>query len=339
MAASLAARIRRRAARLLARPGSRAAILMYHRIDAPPFDPWGLSVSPARFREQLEALAVRGPILPVDELVAAIAARDLQRHAAAITFDDGYADNLTVAKPILEALGVPATVFLTSGAIGSPRKFWWDELGDLVFLTRAATEFDLGVGAVRLAGSWGEWLEPPGWLRGWRTAQGPRDPRTEAYGAIWRTLQGLAPDERDSAMEALRDRLGPPDLGESGGAAIMTEAMARKLGSHLVSIGGHARSHAPLTGLSPDAMRREIAGGRDDLAALAGGTAPRGFAYPHGAHDSDVRRVVKEAGYAWAVTTRPDTAAPGEDRYGLPRLVVADCTASTLLRSIARLGG
>ena len=46
----------------------------------------------------------------------------------AITFDDGYADNLYFAKPILERHSMPATVFITGLNIGSSSEFWWDEL-------------------------------------------------------------------------------------------------------------------------------------------------------------------------------------------------------------------
>ena len=48
--------------------------------------------------------------------------------AVALTFDDGYVDNLVFGKPRLEAADLPATVFLATGYIDRFEPFWWDEL-------------------------------------------------------------------------------------------------------------------------------------------------------------------------------------------------------------------
>ena len=112
------------------------AILMYHRIAVPNVDPWRLSVSPERFAERVQALRERRTVLSMDAFVARLQSGDLPHDALALTFDDGYPDNLHQAKPILEAAGVPATVFLTTGRIGTSEEFWWDELARMV-LSRA----------------------------------------------------------------------------------------------------------------------------------------------------------------------------------------------------------
>ena len=63
---------------------------------------------------------------------AALADGEPLSRSVVITFDDGYRDNLLVAKPILEEHGLPATVFVTTGYVGSNRDFWWDELESLL---------------------------------------------------------------------------------------------------------------------------------------------------------------------------------------------------------------
>lgn len=97
-------------------PQDRAVILMYHSIsDWEHFT----SVSPARFKEQMEYLAEhRYPVIALSELVRRLKAREPLRGAVVITFDDGYRDNLTAAYPILKKYAFPATVFIETGLIG-----------------------------------------------------------------------------------------------------------------------------------------------------------------------------------------------------------------------------
>src|SRR5436309_3311860 len=113
-----------------ARRGRWPVILMYHRIGVPDADdPWALAVSPDHFAQQLDALRRHRQVISLKELVSRLSERDLPIDSAVITFDDGYADNLHVAKPLLEQHKLPATVFVTAGAVGREAEFWWDELG------------------------------------------------------------------------------------------------------------------------------------------------------------------------------------------------------------------
>jgi peptidoglycan/xylan/chitin deacetylase (PgdA/CDA1 family) len=105
-----------------------AVILMYHSISSGRPDPWRLCVDPDRFAEQLRMLRDRFRVVSLPEVRAALAAGEGLSRSVAVTFDDGYRDNLLVAKPILEEHGLPATVFVTTGYVDSDRDFWWDEL-------------------------------------------------------------------------------------------------------------------------------------------------------------------------------------------------------------------
>lgn len=92
------------------RPGSR--ILMYHRVDRlGAFDQ--LTVSPERFAEHAAHLAATGSVASLDSIVESLR---LNRSEAlvALTFDDGYVDNLTHAWPVLRRLALPATIFVTT---------------------------------------------------------------------------------------------------------------------------------------------------------------------------------------------------------------------------------
>src|SRR3569623_716342 len=101
---------RRRVRRWVA-PGE-AAILCYHRVFAPPRNRWGVAVTPAHFEEHLEYLHRNHTILPLLVLLARLEEGRVPDRAVVLTFDDGYADNLHTALPLLQRYGAPATVFV-----------------------------------------------------------------------------------------------------------------------------------------------------------------------------------------------------------------------------------
>ena len=103
---------------------------MYHRIASARPDPWSLCVSPDHFREHLEVLQ-RYHRVRLDQLSPGGWSIHPQL-SVAITFDDGYADNLYEAARLLKRYDTPATFFITTGYIGTGCEFWWDELERLV---------------------------------------------------------------------------------------------------------------------------------------------------------------------------------------------------------------
>lgn len=315
--------------------GSRPVILMYHRVAEPPFDPWGLCVSPDNFRAQMEMLKTHRHVMSVDDLVAALEAGEVPKFAAAITFDDGYGDNALLAKPVLEELQLPATFFLTSKTIGEGL-FWWDELALLVLACPQAADFEVEIGGKGAAVCWDAQDVMPPDLPGWRAEHGGKDQRRSTYLRLWALLQQSGSDARMIAMAELRSRLG--GSGESRISALdmpMSESMARTLASPMISPGGHGQTHMPLAGLPAKRQIAEISGGRADITAMTGGAAPIGFAYPHGSMDEQARRYVIEAGYSWAVVTDDLPVNPRAfDRYALPRIGAGNWSAETLRRKL-----
>ena len=95
---------------------------MYHRIATPVHDHWQLSVSPQNFEAHLQVLQQ----YKVMDLAALV--NKVPRNGIAISFDDGYIDNYTTAKPLLEKYYMPATFLITNGCLGKQTEFWWDEL-------------------------------------------------------------------------------------------------------------------------------------------------------------------------------------------------------------------
>ncbi len=119
--------------RWLPRPQSAGTcgILMYHRICPRPnnrFSPT-YSVTPSRFAKQLAGLIRRGyrPFSLTQLVEAQRAGTRLSEKAFAVTFDDGYANNLLYALPVLIKLNVPATLFLATAYVGETGPFPFDD--------------------------------------------------------------------------------------------------------------------------------------------------------------------------------------------------------------------
>jgi peptidoglycan/xylan/chitin deacetylase (PgdA/CDA1 family) len=107
--------------------GPKAVVLMYHRVTTLTSDPLMLAVTPSTFDDQLKALKSYFNIISIDEMVGRLRSRSLKGNELAITFDDGYADNMKEALPIAARHNVPFTVFVTTGPLISPSfSFPWD---------------------------------------------------------------------------------------------------------------------------------------------------------------------------------------------------------------------
>jgi peptidoglycan/xylan/chitin deacetylase (PgdA/CDA1 family) len=311
------------------------AILMYHRIATPDVDPWGLSVSPERFSKQVQALCARRTVLSMDAFVGRLQSGDLPHDAVAITFDDGYLDNLHQAKPILEAAGVPATVFLTTSRIGTGEEFWWDEIARMVLSRREPLSTCLTMADDDLQIDLPH-LDPKKEPRlTWRAWHRPVTAREAAYQTLWKNLQGYAPERRDESMVQLRRVFGatrpnPEDLP-------MCAADVRALVSECVSVGAHGFTHQSLTSLPLVARVDEIERSRMETEGLSA-LPVTGFTYPHGDRDAETIEMVRRAGFRWACSTREATINPlRANLHDLPRIAVGDWRANMLLGKLSAL--
>jgi peptidoglycan/xylan/chitin deacetylase (PgdA/CDA1 family) len=101
--------------------GDRSVIVGGHGVAAVPsaLDPYNLCVAPDRFRKQLELLLDAGfEFCTVAEIARKAANGSPPPGLAALSFDDGMENNVSVLLPILREYGVPATVYVTTGLMG-----------------------------------------------------------------------------------------------------------------------------------------------------------------------------------------------------------------------------
>jgi len=102
-----------------------AVVVVFHRInDAYPNDP--LTYTTQRFEAFVRFFGRFFNVVPLSELVRRLEAGVELAACLAITFDDGYRGNATIAAPILESHGQRACFFVTTGFIGTDHVPWWD---------------------------------------------------------------------------------------------------------------------------------------------------------------------------------------------------------------------
>ncbi|MBR0797136.1 polysaccharide deacetylase family protein [Bradyrhizobium jicamae] len=323
--------IRKRLTRALRSIRPKPVILMYHRVAEPEIDPWGLAVSPSHFDEQMALLRASRSVMPLPELVDRYRRRALPSDAVAITFDDGYADNLVEAKPILSRHGLTATLFLATGTVGSRTEYWWDELARLILLNSEGIDITVPVGADTMAVR-----IPPGGdtdAANWRTCTGPNTPRRAAYLEVWGKLRLRPISEIRATMTLLRTKVSSRPLSEQDlpmSSAQLTELLA----DGAIGLGGHTVNHPALPSLSVDEQRREIADGKAACEEMSdGGVA--GFAYPYGDFDERSAQLARECGFEWACSAEAKGLRNPENNFlWLPRVQVMDWSGEDFSREL-----
>jgi peptidoglycan/xylan/chitin deacetylase (PgdA/CDA1 family) len=321
--------------RRLRSSGPRPVILMYHRIAQPSVDPWGLAVRPDHFEHHLSVLRRSRQALTMSEFFERLEHRTLSGDATAVTFDDGYVDNLLHAKPRLAAAGIPATLFVTTGALGQRAEYWWDELARGILLRDAALDCEVVIAGERCRLAF---PQADGAAQGchWRASEEPGTAREATYRSVWQRLRHLSESDRSMAMNVLRDILDSPPPHASD-LPMTPGEVAEVAADGLFEIGGHTVTHPVLPTLDPGERRHEILQGKLACERLVHRPIA-GFAYPHGAHDAATRAAVEECGFAWACTTESRPVSSRDyDRYALPRLHVGDWDGDAFERALLNI--
>lgn len=308
--------LRRSALSMLSPSGSRArlAILTYHRVLQEP-DPLQADEPDARlFDRQMSWLAQNFHVLPLPDAVDRLRRGSLPSRAVCVTFDDGYANNLEVALPILQRHGIAATVFVAVDAV--ERGLMWN---DLVIEAVRRCKSDANLARAGFEG----------------LSAANDGARAHCVAQLLQKLKYLPLAERwERAARLFRELADadPPRL-------MMTPQMVRALGQAGVDIGAHTVNHPILMKLDDATARSEIVGSRQWVRDMTG-TAPRSFAYPNGRPGLDYDRrhaeMVRDAGFDLAVSTLWACASQRSDVYELPRIAPWDRTKDRFCARIAR---
>lgn len=302
----------------------RNIILRYHRISDPICDPHRLCVRPCHFEEQMSVLRNLLDPIPLIEMMQARRLHAWSGNRVAITFDDGYLDNLKYAVPILAKYSIPATVFIVPGRLGHQKGFWWDELGHLV----------LDALQVPPKLNFQFWGRDFSWDRRGNPT-GNQQASQSLHKALYEFMRPLPADEQDRLLEKLKVLL--VDHIYEGSAQILSAGDVLHMDQHgLVEIGAHTMTHPVLSGLTRESQRMEIESGRHCLEQILGHPV-KGFAYPYGTgsdYTAETVSCVKEMKFKYACTVVDDFVWWGSDPMQLPRILVQDWDGAEFERRV-----
>jgi peptidoglycan/xylan/chitin deacetylase (PgdA/CDA1 family) len=315
-------------------------VLMYHRVADVPVDPWSLVVSPANFAAQVEVLVRHCEVLPMPELARLHREGRLPRRAVGITFDDGYADNLHLARPVCERFQAPATVFVTTGSIGCAKEFFWDEIERILLSPGVLpAELEIEVAGRTHRFSLGEDARYDEAAqrrdRGYR-AEGPAPTRRHVvYAELNRLLKAASADQREAALGALRAWAGAAPSDRRLAHPMTADEVRALAAGGLVAVGAHTVTHRVLPDLPEAEQREELVRCREALEALLG-CPVTGLAYPHGRFDATTARLAREVGFDYACSTVNKAVRPADDLWALPRVFARNWTGEQFARHLSR---
>ena len=314
-----------------------ALILMYHRVIELPNDPNLVAVSTKHFSEQMQVIKRRSTPIRLQELVEALQAGCVPNRAIVVTFDDGYADNLYNAKPILEQYEVPATVYVTAGQLESRREFWWDELDRLLlqpgelpdrlrlFIRGSALEWDLGWSATYTEQ---DFRRNRGWHIECKKDPGPRQ---RLFRFLFDKLQTLPVLERQKILDDLAVWAEAGTTGRATHRTLTHDEVILLDHGDLIEVGAHTMTHPSLAALSLPAQRNEIQDSKACLEAILRHPVTS-FAFPNGSSNQQTIQTLGELGFLCACSSNPDGIRKNADLFKLSRVVVRDWDGETFDR-------
>jgi peptidoglycan/xylan/chitin deacetylase (PgdA/CDA1 family) len=270
-------------------------VLMYHRVVLDDCDPITRrllvgAITRSAFERQLDYLVRHYQVVSLREIVER---REQAAGLVALTFDDGYADNLWNALPALRARGLSATVFVTSGYLDATEGVWWERLARWVVRNSGQTiRFDTGSGIQEY----------------------PSTGRCDQQFRVIRKWLADLPEERRKSLLV--------DMPTDPRDRFLTVEELRELAAGGMGVEGHTVTHPRLSSLGPEAALREVSASKAALEAIL--DQPVQFmAYPFGERedfDATSMEVARAAGYRAAFAAYRGLLGSDTDPFAIPRI-------------------
>ncbi len=300
------------------------SVLLYHRVSEDPLDPQLLAVSPKHFNDHLTHLKKHCRVVPLSVLMNVANDGQSAGDMVAITVDDGYADNLADALPIIEAHQLPVTIFVTAGGLDEPSEFWWDALEHLFFHGAMPERLDIGSDDFPR-------IVPTGT---------PAE-RIQAYKRLCNRFRAMTPADINRVLASVHERAGRRIEACPAHRRLSTAELRRLARSPFVEIGAHTVSHACLSALAPEEQMREIYLSKKILEEITGGPVHH-FSYPFGTggdFTGTTAAIVKLSGFSSGIANAQGRVTAPLDRYRVPRRLVRNWNGEVFAQWLSASNG
>jgi peptidoglycan/xylan/chitin deacetylase (PgdA/CDA1 family) len=294
-------------------------ILCYHRIcdkkAANVFDKGVVTVSPSEFDAQINFLRKYFRFTRFDELAQTKVKECKAAGNLIITFDDGYEDSYSGAYQIMNKHGIPATIFLATGFVGTCNLFWWDQICAYINSTAemgfqlnhkgSLIEFDISTPQLK----------------------------EEVSSALITLAKKCPNEERQMLIDQLQSKLNRLEDELTYARALLSWVEIDEMKRQGIEFGGHTRDHVILRDISPVTLDYEVNTCFQDIQTNIG-ESPAAFAYPNGDYDMQVSKAVANAGFKFGCTLDKGVNSTKANRYMLRR-IHADITGIMFKATLA----
>lgn len=260
---------------------SQIKILTLHRITDAYFDPLCMNIKVNVFEEMVKYLKRNYNIISLEKAVDLLKSKEsVPENAVVMTFDDGYRDNYLNAFPVLRKYEIPATIFLSVGAVNNGGILWYDAIV-AAFKKTNKTYVDLrhlNLGIYPLAS---------------------RSDKLRAVKEVTMSGKRLKTNERDTLVKNILKELGTHPENKINPRIMLTWDEIKIMKNAGIYFGSHGMSHSILSMLSSEEVEFEIAASKQ-LIKEKTGIDVSFFSYPNGEADDfneGTIELLKKRGY------------------------------------------
>ncbi|MBF7090617.1 polysaccharide deacetylase family protein [Flavobacterium sp. ALJ2] len=286
--------------------GRPVLVMMYHRVSNSVGDKLGeLTVSVANFENQLRYYKEKYQILKLDEEWTS-----LKKTGLVITFDDGYADNIINALPLLEKYQIPATIFITTLNIDTEKEFWWDRLffdyshcKELFYLPNQSDKISKSNGS---------------------------------YKSITYYLNKISNEDKEKWFLEFEELNEIPFFPREEYRSLTSSEVKLLVAHPLITLGIHTHNHYSLGSLNYEEQKKELVLSIQKLDELTIKNI-KYLALPHGSYNSDTYKILDEIGFSGILLANNYYSSNNnKTRKKINRILIPNIKDKELVRYIDR---